>query len=377
METIKNYLDTMFANLPSTPAVLKAKEVLWEMMEDKYNELLSEGRTENEAVGTVISEFGNLSELADALGLEDEMNAAERKLSDKNKTDRSADDSAKNEENAKESDASSDNASESNSENASSAETGAAKQSSGSIRIITASEAEELLKKRSESAFKISLGIAICILSLVGFVLGDVLLDERFEFIGVLISLAIAGAGVATIVFGAMAEGEWKGISAANSTLSMDATKYVANESSSYSRDHSLKLTIGILLVVLCWIPTFIFSEILPKFEDASAIVLFITLAFGVMLIVNSGMRKNGYESLLALNGKGTMKAEYRPEDEKNVKYISPVAEFFMSVYWPVFTCLYLILSFTTFKWGLTWIIWPVVGILHRPLKRALTVREQ
>ena len=85
METIKNYLDTMFANLPSNPAVLKAKEVLWEMMEDKYNELIASGRTENEAVGTVISEFGNLQELADALGLEDEMNVSERTVEESKK----------------------------------------------------------------------------------------------------------------------------------------------------------------------------------------------------------------------------------------------------------------------------------------------------
>ena len=41
-----------------------AKQELWGMMEDKYNELISEGLSENEAVGTVISEFGNLDELS-------------------------------------------------------------------------------------------------------------------------------------------------------------------------------------------------------------------------------------------------------------------------------------------------------------------------
>ena len=57
MDTIKSYLETMFANLPATAEVLKAKDELWGMMEDKYNELISEGKSENEAVGTVISEM--------------------------------------------------------------------------------------------------------------------------------------------------------------------------------------------------------------------------------------------------------------------------------------------------------------------------------
>ena len=69
MDTIKSYLETMFANLPATAEVLKAKDELWGMMEDKYNELINEGKSENEAVGTVISEFGNLDELAETLGL--------------------------------------------------------------------------------------------------------------------------------------------------------------------------------------------------------------------------------------------------------------------------------------------------------------------
>ena len=81
MEAIKNYLDSMFANLPNTAEVRRAKDELWQMMEDKYGELIAEGKTENEAVGTVISEFGNLSELAEDLGLENEVKRSKGILS--------------------------------------------------------------------------------------------------------------------------------------------------------------------------------------------------------------------------------------------------------------------------------------------------------
>ena len=72
METIKNYLESMFRNLPKTEKVNRAKSELLQMMEDKYTELLAEGNSENEAVGTVISEFGNLDELAEDLGISEE-----------------------------------------------------------------------------------------------------------------------------------------------------------------------------------------------------------------------------------------------------------------------------------------------------------------
>ena len=74
MDTIREYIESMFRNLPQTGKVLKAKQELLSMMEDKYEELKNEGKSENEAVGTVIREFGNLEELATELGIDEEIN---------------------------------------------------------------------------------------------------------------------------------------------------------------------------------------------------------------------------------------------------------------------------------------------------------------
>ncbi|MGL4284328.1 MAG: permease prefix domain 1-containing protein, partial [Eubacterium aggregans] len=63
METLLNYLDNLFASLPDTEAVRRAKSDLQDSMEERYNELKSAGKSENEAIGTVISEFGNIDEL--------------------------------------------------------------------------------------------------------------------------------------------------------------------------------------------------------------------------------------------------------------------------------------------------------------------------
>lgn len=73
MEAIREYLNNLFMSLPETPEVLRAKAELLEMMEDKFDELVNEGKTEKEAIGTVISEFGNLEELAQELGIDSYM----------------------------------------------------------------------------------------------------------------------------------------------------------------------------------------------------------------------------------------------------------------------------------------------------------------
>ncbi|MBR5348103.1 MAG: DUF4097 family beta strand repeat protein [Lachnospiraceae bacterium] len=68
METIRDYLNNMFSKYPSTPEILRAKAELGQMMEDKFNELIAEGKNQNEAIGTVISEFGDVDELIADLG---------------------------------------------------------------------------------------------------------------------------------------------------------------------------------------------------------------------------------------------------------------------------------------------------------------------
>ncbi len=70
MEVIRTYLDNLFSTLPDTPQSRRAKEELWGMMEDKYQELKEQGLPENQIIGTVISQFGNLEELRETLGLE-------------------------------------------------------------------------------------------------------------------------------------------------------------------------------------------------------------------------------------------------------------------------------------------------------------------
>ena len=70
MDIIRTYLENMFLHLPKSAEVRRAKEELLGMMEDKYQELKNEGRSENEAIGIVISEFGNLEEVAEELGIQ-------------------------------------------------------------------------------------------------------------------------------------------------------------------------------------------------------------------------------------------------------------------------------------------------------------------
>lgn len=78
MEAIRQYLDQLFVQLPPTPQVLKAKQELGQMMEDKYTELIYQGKSHQEAMNQVIAEFGNLDELAQDLGIQNFMHGRQQ-----------------------------------------------------------------------------------------------------------------------------------------------------------------------------------------------------------------------------------------------------------------------------------------------------------
>lgn len=69
MSKISVYVENSFASLPRTKEAVEMKLNIIENMEEKYAELLAQGRSENEAFGAVVSEFGSIEEIRQELGL--------------------------------------------------------------------------------------------------------------------------------------------------------------------------------------------------------------------------------------------------------------------------------------------------------------------
>ncbi|CCV63741.1 conserved hypothetical protein [Alteracholeplasma palmae J233] len=71
-QTLKSFIDNLFIGIDSDE-VLKIKEGLYQSTEEKYEDLLSEGLTENEAIGKVIAEFGDLKEILTELNIDNKV----------------------------------------------------------------------------------------------------------------------------------------------------------------------------------------------------------------------------------------------------------------------------------------------------------------
>ena len=321
MQAIRNYLETMFMNLPNTPEVLRAKEELWQMMEDKYTELKNEGKSENEAVGTVISEFGNLDELAEELGIHQFMELPEVVAEQPRRT-------------------------------------------------ITMEDTKQFLHDKARQAFQVAFGVLLCIVSPVGIIISDAV--HINELIGVLALFLCIAVAVGMFVFSGISIKKWDFLKQEPCSLDFETTNYV-HEKKDYNRGiFALFLVIGIGLCILSVIPVIIFGEInlhlqAVDLESMGAAFLLLFVAIGVFLIVYGSMIYGSFDELLKVNDVRTVGGNYVPEQKE--QYMTPAMATIMEVYWPTITCIYLIWSFLTFEWWVSWIIWPVAAIVHSILK--------
>lgn len=309
MNIIRNYLDNMFLGLPQTEEVAKARMELLAMMEDKYNELKDSGKTENEAVGIVISEFGNLDELGDTLGIKHAL---------ANRSD---------------------------------------------VTMITYEEAKNYIEATKEETPKISFGIMFCIISPVVLLLllglselnvTDIK-EELLIAVGLVALLVSVAVGVSYIIrFSSKLERydnlkhdlfeiDYKTEQMVRSILTEDEPSYRSAVSTS------------IILYILSALPVVIIPLVFDS-EGLSVLSVVITLfivAFSTYNLISKGAVNDACNVLL-------QQGDYSLKKKTN-----KISRIVSSVYWCVIVAIYLGYSFITYNWAMSWIIWPVAGVLY------------
>lgn len=327
METIRNYLESMFKNLPQTDAVIKAKYELGQMMEDKYAELIKEGKSENEAVGVVIAEFGNLEELAKDLGIADIYNT--------NKT--------------------------------------------VNRRKVSLDEVKRFIDASKRKAYMIAAGVALCISCVTGPVLTDAFRIN--DVIGVVIMFVMIAIGVALFIISKNVLEDFEFFDREPCAVDVSLVEDVKNQRREFMTTYSILMAIGVLLCIFCFMPAVVFDEMSNShvMDDLSGAMFFWFISAGVFLMIIAKKIKFGYERILSLNNEtvfsdydGYTKAGKNREpviENRNVRII-------LSVFWPTITCIYLIWSFLTFDWHITWILWPVSGVIHTLIKNIYSSEE-
>lgn len=205
METIKNYLENMFSHLPNTPEVQKAKYELYQMMEDKYNELISEGKSDNEAIGIVISEFGNLDELADSLGIKSFVNPS---------------------------------------------------QAMPAAKTLSRETAAAFLRDSEKQAYLTAFGVLLCIIASLGPIFSECIprslaSPDASDAIGITFLFVCIAVAVGFFIFSGSLSSKWSYLKKEPYCIDFETANWINERKESYRSTHAMLLTVGIMLCIL------------------------------------------------------------------------------------------------------------------------------
>ncbi len=311
MNTIANYLETMFLNLPETQQILQVKADLLANMEDKYQELKAAGISENEAVGTVISEFGNIDELLEELYISNGESVEE-----------------------------------------------------GPLPIIDQETAEAYIAAKRSIGKWIGSGVLFCILGVCFLLFLSQWDRDGFEIIGVIGMFMFIAIGVALFIVSGFHINAYeqleKGV-----VLVGSVRKELEEKKKNYEKSYMVAIIVGVTLCILGVI--LMLGSTLAgtdQAEEYGAIALLLCAGSGTFFFIYSGNMISSYTTLL----KQDKKRQPTPGEQK----ASTVMNVISSIFWPLMVVIYLWWSFSTGSWAISWVIWPLSGVLHEIVEKCV-----
>ncbi len=327
MDSIRIFLENMFYGITPSPAVMRAKEEILAMMEDKYNELKAQGSTENEAVGQVIAEFGNLDELADSLGIRQDLAGSGR---------------------------------------------GENTEETLPTLYVKRHEADEFLTFKNRFGVRLAIGIMLTILApafmiaVAGYNEMNGRGDSDIAMLPGIIGLfAMIGLAVIIFVVSGVRSENFEHYEKKHIVLDSQTANYVQGMRDKERKSMALLLSAGFALIFIGVIQMMIlgiYGEQNEALHYIAVVILLFLIALAVAFFVIGAVRKSALDQLLNTGS-------YTPEQQKSSSRLGH----FAGPYWLLVVAVYLTWSFLTGNWGITWIVWPIAGVLFAIISSVVT----
>lgn len=320
----------MFSAYPQTPRLLEAKTELHGMMEDAYTSLIAKGHSENEAVGQVIRDFGNLQEVAPVLGITSDVTPAPAYGSAPVGT---------NDEPVP---------------------------ADAQHSPVTLEDAEGYADAQQRIRFRVSTAVMLFVVAPAALIALPVaaesgivpFTDEVGTFFGLLILLVLGAIGVLLLVTTSRETVPYKGITEGRFAANPVVTRWAEALAERHDRGRMRALQIAIAIWILAPVPLIAFSLLLDDspqndFWTAVGVVLVLAIAatgLGVLL------PQTWAHTVAAKLSRGATASS--SDDEHSI--VSVIAAF----YWPLLTAIFLAWSFIGNAWEISWIVWPIGAVL-------------
>lgn len=343
----------MFSAYPQTPRMLEAKAELLGMMEDAYTNLIAAGRTENEAVGQVIRDFGNLTEIAPELGIATEITAP-------------ATDPA----------------------TAPAAVPVAAPPSAHPLYPqVTLDEAQGYADVQHRIRGRVTLAVSLFVVSPIALIVLSVLAGTpgfsinsgTSSAIGILVLLVLVACGVLLLVSTARDLAPYSRIEEGKFSRNPEVTDWALALAQQHERKRIRALQVAILIWILSPAPLLAMSllnEDAPRqgmWGGIGVAIILVLVAIGLAVLLprvwaKSSSDKLGGEGAAGQSGDASAGA---PVDERSI--VGVIAAF----YWPLLTVIYIGWSFIGDAWGESWIVWPIGAVLFWALAAGMGAWER
>lgn len=224
-------------------------------------------------------------------------------------------------------------------------------------------EVYDFLNLTKKTGKNIALAISLCIISPITLLVllafsehKNTLQESVATGIGIGILLVFVLIAVPIFIISGLKMKTYEFVDKSELLLRDDIKAEVQNMKKAYQNQYILLLTGGIFLCVLGIIPVVVTATL----DSAGYIILYMValmIAFvsvGVFMIIVSSIQNEAYQKLL-------QEAEYSIEHKKTHKAIEPIS----TAFWCLVTAGYMLASLLTHRWDITWIVWPVAGILY------------
>jgi len=181
------------------------------------------------------------------------------------------------------------------------------------------------------------------------------LTEDTAVVIGLVSTLILVAVGVVIAISSGQYKEHFELFEENDIELEYGVESIFKDELKSYKGTYTRYLSISVTLFILAAVPL-IMSGLLKASSWISLVMLCLTIfivGIGVYILIPVASRHNAYNCIL---GKG----DYSPTK----KQLAKKSEKFGSFYWPLVTAIYLGWSFLSMDWHITWIVWPIAGVL-------------
>lgn len=387
MDTIDTFLDAMFAPYPSTPRLLEAKGELRAMMEDAYADAVGRGRTHNEAVGQVITDFGNLEELAPVLGILPDIRSAQAAPAGAAAPDPAGAAPGP-------ASAAADPAGASAAPDPAAAGASLPPDDAPSgYPVVTLPEAQALAEARRRTGRLLGRGVALFVLAPIPLIVAANLTDDNAGaglgeaisdglsnggtgsgpggqwavLIGLALTLVLVATGVLTLMRRHQAFAGLEHLTDGKFTRNPIVSAWAARLRVENEGPRSRALMAAVGLWILSAIPT-VAGGILSDQPGRSHYPIFgvsLTLALvaaGLLILLPTTWASSTHETLTEeghwTGGPGQWDRWGRKDAD------NPLIGAIASIYWPLTLVIFLAWGFLGNGWAICWIVWPIGGIL-------------